>query len=259
MMAKKVRFQAHRGVCSEYPENTMAAYRAAVDQGYDIIEMDIKFTSDDVCVMLHDRTLNRTSRLNGQPLGQEPLPIDTITYAQCQEYDVGLWKGEQFAGERIPTLAETLAFGSTQEIDCKIDNVWETFPEAQQDIFLDVAAQANLGGKLGVTCRKLDTLQKAAKRLPMAELHWDGDNDLETLERVSAIAQGHKLTIWVCYENSISSWFKGKRASKELCDQVRRYGQVGLWLLVEHQEGVRAIQEFAADAIETNGQLKPIR
>ena len=32
-MAKKVRFQAHRGVCSEYPENTMAAYRAAVDQG----------------------------------------------------------------------------------------------------------------------------------------------------------------------------------------------------------------------------------
>jgi hypothetical protein len=34
---------------------------------------------------------------------------------------------------------------------------------------------------------------------------------------------------------------------------------VGLWLLVEHQEGVRAIQEFAADAIETNGQLKPIR
>lgn len=258
-MAKKVRFQAHRGVCSEYPENTMASYKAAVAQGYDIIEMDIKFTADDVCVMLHDRTLNRTGRLNGQSIGQEPLPIESLTFAQASAYDVGAWKGEEFTGEKIITLAQALAYVATQEIDCKIDNVWETFSEARQDIFLDVAEKANLGGKLGVTCRRLETLEKAAKRLPEAELHWDGDNDEETLQRVSAIAQGRKLTIWVCYENSISSWFKGARASKELCDRVRRYGQVGLWLLVEHQEGVRAIEEFDADAIETNGQLKPIR
>lgn len=258
-MANKVRFQAHRGVSSEYPENTIASYRAAVEQGYDIIEMDIKFTADDVCVMLHDSTLNRTARLHGQSLGKDPVRIEDLTYAQVRELDVGAWKGEEFTGERIPTLAEALAFIAGQSIDCKIDNVWETFSEEQQDIFLDVAEQAKLGGRLGVTCRCLETLEKAAKRLPDAELHWDGDNDEQTLEKVSAIAQGRKLTVWVCYENSISSWFRGARASKELCDRVRRYGQVGLWLLVEHHEGVRAIEEFGADAIETNGQLKPIR
>lgn len=258
-MAGRVRFQAHRGVSSEYPENTITAYRAAVEQGYDIIEMDIKFTSDDVCVMLHDRTLNRTARLHGQSLGDDPVSIEDLTYAQTQELDVGAWKGEEFTGERIPTLAEALAFAAGQDIDCKIDNVWETFSDARQDIFLDVAEQAGLGGRLGVTCRRLETLEKAAKRLPDAELHWDGDNDEQTLQKVSAIAQGHKLTIWVCYSNSITSWFQGARASRELCDRVRRHGQVGLWLLVEQQEGVQAIAEFGADAIETNGQLKPIR
>lgn len=254
-MADKVRFQAHRGVCSEYPENTIAAYRAAVEQGYDIIEMDIKFTSDDVCIMLHDRTLNRTA----PSVGSEPVRIEDVPYDAVRELDVGAWKGAEFVGERIPTLAETLKFIAAHDIDCKIDNVWETYSETRQDIFLDIAARAGLGGKLGVTCRRLETLEKAAKRLPEAELHWDGDNDEQTLQKVSAIARGHKLTIWVCYENSISSWFKGARASRELCDRVRRYGQVGLWLLVEHHEGIRAIEEFAADAIETNGQLKPIR
>lgn len=254
-MANKVRFQAHRGVSSEYPENTIAAYRAAVEQGYDIIEMDIKFTSDDVCVMLHDRTLNRTA----PSVGADPVQIEDVPYAAIRELDVGTWKGAEFAGERIPTLAQALAFIASVDIDCKIDNVWETFSEAQQDIFLDIAAEANLGGRLGVTCRCLETLKKAAERLSEAELHWDGDNDEQTLQKVSAIAQGRKLTIWVCYENSISKWFQGARASRALCDRVRRYGQVGLWLLVEHHEGVQAIEEFGADAIETNGQLKPIR
>lgn len=254
-MKNKVRFQAHRGVSSEYPENTITAFRAAVEQGYDIIEMDIKFTSDDVCVMLHDRTLNRTA----PSVGAEPVSIENMPYAEVRELDVGAWKGAEFAGERIPTLAQALAFIASEDIDCKIDNVWETFSEARQDIFLDIAAAANLGGRLGVTCRCLETLQKAAERLPEAELHWDGDNDEQTLQKVSAIARGRKLTIWVCYDNSISKWFRGARASRALCDRVRRYGQVGLWLLVEHHEGMQAIEEFGADAIETNGQLKPIR
>ena len=55
-------YQAHRGVGTEYPENTMPAFRAAVEQGYALIELDPCFTLDGQCAILHDRTLNRTCR-----------------------------------------------------------------------------------------------------------------------------------------------------------------------------------------------------
>ncbi len=52
-------YQAHRGVQKEYPENTMAAIRAAKEQGYDIIEIDPAVTKDGVIVLMHDDTINR--------------------------------------------------------------------------------------------------------------------------------------------------------------------------------------------------------
>ena len=256
---KKVRFQAHRGVCSEFPENTLIAYQAAVDQGYDIIEMDCKFTKDDVCIMFHDKTVNRTARLNGESFGPDPIPVGKFSYAQFLEMDLGVWKGEQFRGEKVITLTQALEFVAGQSIACKIDNVWETFPPHQRKILLDICQKANLSERLGITCARLETLKEALEALPEAQVHWDGDNDTATLDAVSALVRGRKLTVWVCYDNPISAWFKGRRATREICDQVRAYGEVGLWLLVEHSEGIRAIEEFGADVIETNGQLKPIR
>ncbi len=62
MNNKKCMLQAHRGVSSDRPENTMVAYREAVIQGYDLIELDAKMTKDNLPVLLHDNHLNRTAR-----------------------------------------------------------------------------------------------------------------------------------------------------------------------------------------------------
>ena len=69
------KLQAHRGVCTEAPENTMAAYRLAVAQGYDIIEFDPKCTKDDMWVVHHDMTLNRTCRLAGKEIAERDADI----------------------------------------------------------------------------------------------------------------------------------------------------------------------------------------
>ena len=98
----KCQLQAHRGVSTDCPENTMAAFRAAVEQGYDIIELDPKFTADNRCVILHDRTLNRTGRLPDGSQLSEPVAIASLTYEEARGYDVGLWFGEEFRGERCP-------------------------------------------------------------------------------------------------------------------------------------------------------------
>ena len=57
-----MKFQAHRGVGTEFPENTMPAFIAAVAQGYDYIELDPAFTADGKCVIMHDKSINRTCR-----------------------------------------------------------------------------------------------------------------------------------------------------------------------------------------------------
>ena len=54
----KIRLQAHRGVCSECPENTLAAFQTAIDEGYSIIEMDPRYTADGTIVMEPYKYLN---------------------------------------------------------------------------------------------------------------------------------------------------------------------------------------------------------
>lgn len=250
--------QAHRGVSSEYPENTLAAFRASVEQGYDLIELDPKYTADGKFVILHDGSLKRTGRdANGEA---RDIKIKEITLAQAQEFEYGSWKAPEFKGEPIPTLADVLDFAAANPtMPFKIDNCWEKFPDDLRAAFLEeIAARGEAVANIGFTCRTLECLEQAATRFPQAMLHYDGPSlDAETLDKVKKIAEGHRLAIWVCYDNELTQWFKGPKATAELCDFVRGYGEVGVWILSKREELERAVLECHADIIETTGHLKP--
>ena len=63
--------------------------------------------------------------------------------------------------------------------------------------------------------------------------------------------------IWICYDTPATAWFKGEKATAALCDRVRRYGEIGIWLLSEREELREAAHFFRADYVETNGKIKP--
>ena len=93
---------AHRGISGTFPENTLAAFTCACETpGIDMIELDVRLTKDDQVLVLHDRTLQRTSTGNGAARGYS---VDEI-----KEFDAGSWFDPSFAEERIPTLHEVLA------------------------------------------------------------------------------------------------------------------------------------------------------
>ena len=76
---------SHRGESQDRPENTMAAFNAAIEQGYALIELDPKYTADGRFVILHDRTLKRTARDRD---GNAPeLAIADITYDEAKGYE----------------------------------------------------------------------------------------------------------------------------------------------------------------------------
>lgn len=90
----------HRGASDEAPENTLAAFRRALDRGADGFELDVWRCGSGEPVVIHDADLART--------GQSPARVRETPLTLLRELDVGLWKGEAFRGERIPTLAEVL-------------------------------------------------------------------------------------------------------------------------------------------------------
>ncbi len=91
---------AHRGASAEAPENTLAAFHLAWQQGADAVEGDFYLSGDGAIVCIHDPTTKRTAGVE--------LPVARSTLGELQALDVGRWKGSRFAGQHIPTLEEVL-------------------------------------------------------------------------------------------------------------------------------------------------------
>lgn len=95
---------AHRGASAYYPENTMAAFKGAVEMNAEMIELDVMLSKDGVPVVFHDATLDDHTDGTGN--------IGDYTLDQLRELDAGSWFDSTFAGEKIPTLEEVLAFAT---------------------------------------------------------------------------------------------------------------------------------------------------
>ena len=89
----------HRGASADAPENTLAAFALAVEQGADGVELDVRLTADQEIVVIHDPTVDRTTTGSGS--------IDRLTARDLQSFDAG-------QGQSIPTLDEVFeTFGPT--------------------------------------------------------------------------------------------------------------------------------------------------
>jgi glycerophosphoryl diester phosphodiesterase len=91
---------AHRGLSRLAPENTISAFRKAMDVGSDVIELDIHFSKDREVVVIHDDRLERTTTGKGK--------VGDYDLKELKKLDAGSWFGAEFAGEPIPTLNEVL-------------------------------------------------------------------------------------------------------------------------------------------------------
>ena len=105
---------AHRGASGSAPENTLAAFRRAVELGAGFIETDLQLSRDTRLVALHDPTLERTTNGIGK--------VSSATLAELRKLDAGGWfqgpaaEPGSFSGERVPTIEEILAFGQEKDI-----------------------------------------------------------------------------------------------------------------------------------------------
>jgi glycerophosphoryl diester phosphodiesterase len=91
---------AHRGYSAVAPENTLPALAAAVRAGSTYVEFDVRTTADGVPVVIHDRTVDRTTDGSGH--------VSDLTLDEIRRLDAGSWFSPAYAGVRVPLLTEVL-------------------------------------------------------------------------------------------------------------------------------------------------------
>ena len=99
-LAAEPLFIGHRGASENAPENTLASFRMAWDEGADGIEGDFQLTADGEVVCIHDPDTKRVA-------GKKRV-IAKTTWAELSTLDIGSWKDPRFAGEKIPRLDDVL-------------------------------------------------------------------------------------------------------------------------------------------------------
>jgi len=103
---------AHRGASGHAPENTMAAFRLAVEMGAKLIETDLQLTRDAKIIAMHDSTVDRTTNGRGR--------ISKMSLVELRGLDAGVKflsvDGKSYKGERVPTLDEILEFARTEDV-----------------------------------------------------------------------------------------------------------------------------------------------
>jgi glycerophosphoryl diester phosphodiesterase len=154
------RLIAHRGHSVGAPEQTIAAYDAAIRLGADMIEADVRPTRDGVLVLLHDATLDRTTDASG--------PISELTLRELADVDAGSWFEQAFAGERIPTVDTLFDLAERSGVALCLEAKGESADE-----MLEVALQAGRmierRGRLGTdVLASFDhaALAEAGRRIP---------------------------------------------------------------------------------------------
>lgn len=135
-----VEIYGHRGAAGLAPENTLEAYRTAIDLGVDVIDMDVGITKDGVVVVYHNATLNPdiTRNPNGEWISQETA-LKTLSYQHLKQLNVGaINPHSEYAAtfplqvskeyESIPTLREVIQYANSRDPNIRFQIEIKTNP-----------------------------------------------------------------------------------------------------------------------------------
>ncbi len=218
---------AHRGASANFPENTLAAFIAAVEAGARMVELDVQRSRDGALVVIHDDTVDRTT----DGLGR----VDEMTLAELKSLDAGVRFGERFRGERIPTLEEVFrATASRCGLNVEIKSV---------------------GVEEGV-CALFRSYQAHAASI-VSSFEWDTLERVRQIDRdirIALLAEKHRGTL-LDAAAAMGAYAVNPRADMvdaEFCAAAHRRGlNVYTWT-VDVPELMRFLIEAGVDGIMTN-------
>ena len=158
---KDVKIFAHRGASAYAPENTLEAFRLAMEQGADGIEIDVQLTKDNELVVIHDETVDRVSSAKGA--------VRDYTLEELKKIPVPN-HFEQYPDVRIPTLREVLELvkPGKMEINIELKTGIYWYPEIEKKV-LDLVKEEGMEERIIYSSFNHYSIQKIREIAPDAE------------------------------------------------------------------------------------------
>ena len=180
----EIRLIAHRGD-NNAPENTIPAFEKAAEHGYDTVECDVSWTKDNIPVLLHDSTINRTARTK---LGFKlffPKYCSDMTYDKLKKYDFGAWFSQEYKDTKIPTFNELLDCSKESNLDLYVEiKECSSFDEERAKILMDTIKEYGIEDKITFVSFDKNYLEIIKNLMPEARLGYLSRNEIqdETIE-----------------------------------------------------------------------------
>lgn len=152
---------AHRGGAGLAPENTLAAFRNALELQVDAVELDVHLSKDGVPVVLHDPDVSRATGAVGE--------VEALTLVELQQLDAAAtYKGADVGMQRIPTLAEVLALiqgHSGVQIEIKLRGNKQRYPGIERQV-VETVRHSNMVAETVVLSFDFPTLLEVQRLEP---------------------------------------------------------------------------------------------
>lgn len=168
----------HRGFNTVAPEETLPAYQLSVENGFKFVECDVRFTSDNIPVLLHDATVDRTSNGTGN--------IADMTFAQARELDFGSWKSETYAGTKIMSFEEFIIFCKATAINPYVEIEVYHLSASNIRLLNDITKKYGMEKCVTWLASDIQNLQRMIKENPAARCGFVIFNQ-PTAEKINAI------------------------------------------------------------------------
>ena len=162
----------HRGAKTFAPVNTLSAVDLAFDQGFNIVEIDVRQTKDGVPVVMHDSRVNRTT--NGR------VAIKKMSYDVVSQLDYGSWFDTFFTDEKVRPLEDVLVHAKGR------GEVYIEIKEAEPKLLLELVQQFEMLEDCFFWCediRIMDQLRLLNKNLRLMARRYDFKTLKATIER----------------------------------------------------------------------------
>ena len=228
---------AHRGFKAKYPENTLVAFQAAMDLGIPMIELDVMLSRDRKLVVIHDATLERTTKGHG--------PVHDRTLEELKQLDAGSWFHTEFKDERLPELTEVIEMANSRVI-LNIEIKSEAYeahhpPDAVERQVVGLVKQKKAQDAVLISSFSADILKQISK-MP----------DPPALALISSDPVDDH-TIQLCKDINAFSWHPNQKIVTP--DQVEKFRTAGLRIFpysVDTQEDYSKMLDFKVDGVITD-------
>lgn len=226
---KTMEVTAHRGNSNDRPENSMSAFKKAVKDGADWIELDVQQTKDEEIIVLHDSSLKRTTGKNKH--------VWEMKYSDIRKLECGKWFSPKYEGEKIPLLSEVIDYAKKQDVKLNIEIKPSSHDTDFEEQLVDLIIDKGFEDECVVTSQSYASLKKVK----------DYNKEITTIY-VMGVAYGSVFKLSSADGYSVKSYY----VTDELVGSIHNAGkEIFVWT-VNNEKLINRMIDLNVDNIITD-------